>query len=148
MASSRQDAHESEHSADAHAADAHAPFDPAPVRTLSPGETPSPLWLPLVGIAIFLLGGIYLLTGQAEPGDASGSAPDESPPAAAAPAEAAPVEAAPAEARPPVRRPRPAASPADAAGVAPRKLSEEEMVQLKERVERARKAREAAQAPR
>lgn len=59
-----------------HADHGHDDFDPTPARNLSEGEPQSPSWLPILGAGLFLVGGVYFLSGQSDaaPGAASASA--------------------------------------------------------------------------
>ena len=42
----------------------HAAFDAEPATELSPGEPESPLWLPVVGIALFAAVGVWWSSGD------------------------------------------------------------------------------------
>ncbi|HZO16653.1 MAG TPA: hypothetical protein VFB62_25430 [Polyangiaceae bacterium] len=48
-------------------------FDAEPVRELAPGEPVTPMWLPLVGVALFGLAALYLLV-RADASSAGGAA--------------------------------------------------------------------------
>ena len=45
----------------------HEPFDPTPVTEAAPGEPNSPMWLPVLGAALFACVGIWWLTGSDAP---------------------------------------------------------------------------------
>ncbi len=72
--------------------EAHA-VDLEPVQTLSPGEAPTPAWVPAVGVALLLATAVYgLATGRNEAGSDPGGEADAKPsPAAVAPAAPTPV---------------------------------------------------------
>ncbi|MBW2453145.1 MAG: hypothetical protein JRI68_01465 [Deltaproteobacteria bacterium] len=55
---------------------AHEVFDAEPVQQLSEGEPRSPLWLPALGIALFVVFGLYLAVGDDDeaPGGPAGRA--------------------------------------------------------------------------
>jgi hypothetical protein len=125
--------------ASAHAHDDHDAFDGEPARELSPGEPRSPSWLPVVGVALFSLAGVYMLSGG------------DGPAAALTPPRPLPVEAAPTPPPPPpppaataTARSAPAQYPVPPLGdVAPagsgvRKLSPDQVDALKKRIEEAR----------
>jgi hypothetical protein len=129
--------------ASAHAHDVHDDqhaFDGEPARELSPGEPRSPNWLPVVGVALFSLVGVYMLSGG------------DGPAAALTPPRPLPVEAAPAPAPPPAPPPAATATARSApaqypvpplgdvapAGSGVRKLSPDQVEQLKKRIEEAR----------
>ena len=80
------------HDADAGGHDDH--FDPEPATALSPGESASPAWLPILGAGLFLVGGTYFLATPGAP-DAM-AAPSASVSASAAPRAIAPPSMAPA----------------------------------------------------
>lgn len=72
----------------------HEAFDPEPIRELPADEPRTPMWLPAVGVALFVaLGALFCLTGPrvTSPGATSASAvaPSSSASAAQAPAAAA-----------------------------------------------------------
>src|SRR5262249_33919656 len=100
-----------------------------PARTLGPDENPTPGWVPGVGAAVFVLAGIYFLSGSSEP----------STPGAAASAQAAPPPAATqivATAIP--ARPPPAAPGGNTAGAdAIRKMSPDQLKDLQRRIQEA-----------
>lgn len=130
------------HGAPAHAHHDHDHFDGEPAHELSPGEPRTPGWLPAVGLALFTVGAIWLLVS----GDA-----DKAEPVAAAdtkPAAAAPAHAPPPENGHPARmRPRPGrGTPPPAAGTAGvRKLTPDQIEELKKRIEKARQQRGVGQ---
>lgn len=110
----------------------HDDFDPEPTNELSPGEPRTPLWLSGLGAALFLLGAVYFLLPD------TGAAPANGADAAPAPVE---VAAAPKEAaamRP--TTPPPADAPTREEGAsAAKKLSPEQLAELRKRVEEMRK---------
>lgn len=127
------------HGASAHGHDAHDHFDGEPAKELSPGEPRTPSWLPALGLALFSVAALWLLTGN--------DAPVEGQPAAE-PAKAAAAEPAPA----PAPRPRGTAAPAlgrgEAAPPTPpvRKLPPERQAELKKVIAEAQaKAKAKAQ---
>ena len=85
------------HDADAGGHDDH--FDPKPATALSPGESASPAWLPILGAGLFLVGGTYFL--------ATPSAPETAP----APSASASASSAPAGAQVPLAPVRPTLPP-------------------------------------
>ena len=111
------------HGASAHAHDDHDAFDGEPAKELSPGEPRSPAWLPAVGLALFSCVAVYML--------ASGDAPASS--AVAVKPLVAPEAHAPAAAAPAARRGAPAP-----AGSGLRKLSPQQMEEMKKRIDEAR----------
>jgi hypothetical protein len=120
-------AHDAHASTDHHAHDAHA-FDGEPIATLPDDEPRTPGWLPLLGGAIFVAAfTAYLVSsrGPAEP-------PKVEEPKVAAPAA---TPAAPAPVAPARGGDRPAAAPSGSA----RRLTPEQMEQLKKRMEESRK---------
>lgn len=118
------------HGASAHAHDDHEAFDGEPAHELSPGEPRSPAWLPALGLAFFSCVAVYMLAGS----DASaGSAP----PKPLTPPEPAVTAAVPAPMPP---QPR-AAAPS---GSAVRRLSPDQIEQVRKRVEDARAKGQAA----
>src|SRR5580700_435058 len=67
-------AHDS-HDAAAHdpgAHDAHT-FDGEPARELAPGEPPTPAWIPALGAALFLAGGLTFIATASESNPAGGA---------------------------------------------------------------------------
>lgn len=108
---------------------AHA-FDGEPVKVLPPDEPRTPGWVPLLGVLLFVVGGVaVLLSGD----DASPGATPEKTSAEARPSPQA------AEARPP------AAQPPGGTPPALQRLSPEAMKAAQQRLDEAR-ARQAAQA--
>ncbi len=108
--SSSHDAHGD--TAAAHHHDDHA-FDGEPAKELSPGEPRTPSWLPMLGAALFVAGGIYLLARGGDAADAEGSAPPPVPVTAA-------VAAPPMPMPQPQQQPRPiqaGAVPSGAKGI-------------------------------
>jgi hypothetical protein len=142
--SSAHDAHGS--AAQAH--HDHDHFDGEPAHELSPGEPRTPGWLPAVGLALFTVGAVWLFVG----GDDAKAAPAaETKPAAAAPAPAPPPENG---GRPPRLRRRPGApgapgqgAPAGAGSGAVRKLTPQQIEDLKKRIDEARARRGQAGQP-
>ena len=119
-------------------------FDGEPTQELAPGEPRTPGWLPAVGLALFLGGGVAFLTmgddaAAAPAGAASASA---AAPAAAAPARPTPVVAAPLpRPAPPPPQILPSPVPADPGGLPPAlaKLSPEQRAELQRRLDAAKK---------
>ncbi|MBM4376075.1 MAG: hypothetical protein FJ095_13395 [Deltaproteobacteria bacterium] len=56
----------------------HESFDPTPVRELSPDESPTPLWLSALGVALLVVGAAVWLAGGRD------EAPSDARPAASA----------------------------------------------------------------
>lgn len=78
------------HEASAHAAHAaHDDFDPEPPTRLSPGETPSPWWLPILGVTFFTVAALMALASGGEEAAASDAVAPAALVEGAAPAEAA-----------------------------------------------------------
>jgi hypothetical protein len=102
------------HGHDAH--DAHA-FTGEPVQVLPADEPRSPGWLPLLGIALFTGAAVVFLAGQGGP---------------SIPVAAPVVKAAP---PPPSAAPAPGAAGSGAAPEAMRKLSPEQIQQMRKRLE-------------
>jgi len=119
----------------------HDDFDGEPTHELGPGEPPTPGWVPLVGLALFAVGGIYFLSTMDEEGDGSG----DKKPAAAVSAEVKPAPPAPSatarRARPPAR-PRPAGARPAASGNPALGLTKERARELLERAQKVRQQRE------
>ncbi|MFT3773472.1 MAG: hypothetical protein QM820_49480 [Minicystis sp.] len=129
------------HAAPAHAHDDHDAFDGEPAKELSPGEPRSPSWLPAVGLVLFSLAGVYMLSGGDGP-TSSLAAPRPLPvePATNAAAVAPQPQRNPAANAPqfpaPPSRPEAAPSPSGSAGV--RKLTKEQVDELKKKIGDAR----------
>jgi hypothetical protein len=102
------------HGHDAH--DVHV-FTGEPVQVLPADEPRSPGWLPLLGIALFTGAAVVFLAGQSGP-----SVPVPAPVAKAAPP-------------PPSAAPAPVAAGSGAAADAMRKLSPEQIQQMRKRLE-------------
>lgn len=141
MSDGHDDGHDHEDAADAH--DDHG-FDGEPAKELGPEEPMTPMWLPGLGAAIFVVGAILMLTrGDAAAGSGSGTG--------AAPQKvAAPIASA--GARPPMERvaPRPmperpgAAQPAGSGSAGPgRKLSTDQLKELQKRIKEAQEKKQA-----
>jgi hypothetical protein len=121
----------------AHDAD-HA-FDGEPVKALAADEPKTPGWLPLLGIALFIILGVYAIAGERDE-RAAFTPPTRVAVAAQPAASAAGAGSAAARPRRNINIPRPSVSAA-----APRKrLSPEEIQALKKRLEDAKKPGEAA----
>lgn len=118
--------------------DEHDDFDGEPAQELGPGEPETPNWVPLLGVALFVVGGIYFLSTMDDEGDSS---PKDEP---AATAQAKPTLPPPAAtpARP-AARPRPAAAPG-ASGKPALGLTKEKARELLEQAQERRRKREAA----
>ena len=130
-------AHGHDQAAQAH--DAHDDFDPEPANELSPDEPRSPAWLPVLGVALFLAGGIWFLA-RGGGDEKSGVAASAS---AAASAAAAPVNA------PPATPVRPAVTggtraPGGASNAPPEMLDREKQRKLQEMLKERRGAGSAA----
>jgi hypothetical protein len=135
-------AHQDPRAVAAHDADAHA-FDGEPARALPADEPPTPLWVPALGLALFVVAGVAFLAGNApdapaQPAPARGAAEAERHPASK-PAEQKPAAAAPQ----PIQRPAPgAAAPGAAPSGVPsaniRKLTAEEVDAMRKRIMEAR----------
>jgi hypothetical protein len=126
------------HDSAAHAHDAHDDFDPEPATELSPGEPKSPSWLPLLGVGLFLAGGIWFLARGGD--EKNGAAPSAS---ASVSAAAAPVKA------PPATPARPAVTggtraPGGASNAPPEMLDREKQKKLQEMLRERRGAGSAA----
>jgi hypothetical protein len=115
----------------------HHAFDPEPIRELPADEPQTPLWLPAVGLALFVIFGAYLALGGGEAPAEGTSATAEAPPEAAAPT--APAAAAP-QAPPGPPAGRPAAQPLD-------QLSPEQRQALEERIRKMREQRQQGARP-
>jgi hypothetical protein len=80
------------------AAHAHDEFDPEPTQELSPGEPRTPLWLPVLGVFLFVVGAIVFLTSSSadaktdEPARADAAAVEAPPSPAPAPRPVAPTQ--------------------------------------------------------
>ena len=70
---------------------AHQVFDAEPVRELAEGEPHTPLWLPVLGIALFVLFGLYFALGDDDEATAGAAAASASAAASEATASAAPA---------------------------------------------------------
>lgn len=112
-------------------AHAHA-FDGEPVQVLPPDEPRTPGWVPLLGVLLFVLGGVVILL-SGDDDAASGTAPEKTTAETTRPQAAAPPA------------PQPPAPPG-AAPTAPavQRLSPEQAKLLQQRLDDAR-ARQAAQ---
>ena len=109
-------AHEGAHAHDAHA---HDDFDPNPPTELGADEPRTPLWLSMLGLALFTLGALYWFAG-------SGDAPSKGTTASSVAAAVAPAAQKPA---------------ADVAAAKPRQLSRAEVDQLQKQIEAMRAAK-------
>ncbi|WP_437277569.1 hypothetical protein WME90_40990 [Sorangium sp. So ce375] len=107
-------AHHEAHAAAAHDVSDHHGFDGEPARALPADEPPTPNWVPALGLAVFVVAGVTCLAMSSDDSAAGQAAPASARPAAAA-ARPAAAEARPAQAgvRP---APQPAARPAVPAG--------------------------------
>jgi hypothetical protein len=108
----------------------HDDFDPEPTNELSPGEPRTPLWLSGLGAALFLLAAVYFLLPDKDAAPAVGAAAAEVVEVAAAPKE-------PAAMRPTAPPPVDAPTREDGANAA-KKLSPEQLAELRKRVEQMR----------
>jgi hypothetical protein len=108
--------------------DAHDAFDGEPATALPADEPRSPAWLPLLGLALFLGAGVYFLVGGDDPGGAAEKlAPME-------------LQAPPAPQAPQAARAPQAAPPGQPADNALRKMTPQQMEELRKKVEAARAA--------
>ena len=111
----------------------HDHFDGEPTNELSPGEPRTPGWLPALGLALFTAAAVWMLVGSDAEGAGSAQLAAEQKPIAAAPAPEAPAAAEP------IMRPRPqAGAEPQPAGSAVRKLTPQQVDDLKKRIEEAR----------
>ena len=113
------------HGASAHAHDDHDAFDGEPAKELSPGEPRSPAWLPAVGLMFFSCVAVYMLAGSDPAGGAAPPKPLEAPPQPVV----MPAHPMPAQ--------RADAAPAGSGG-ALRKLSPEQLEEVRKKIEEAR----------
>jgi len=94
--------------------DGHEAFDGEPVQELSEGEPRSPLWLPALGIALFVVFGLYLAMGDDDETAAGGAAGSAQPSTAASVDETGKlVQPPPGLKRPPAQPQNPARSDVD-----------------------------------
>jgi hypothetical protein len=102
------------------------PFDPTPIQALPPDEPPTPSWLPIVGVALFVVvGSWWALSGDdAATGAAAGSSAPPVKASAAPDARGAPTPEAAASAAPGVERRQP--------------RTREQLDALRERLEKSR----------
>jgi hypothetical protein len=122
------------HDAPAHATSHHVhDFDGEPATQLPADEPRTPSWVPLLGLALFVVVGAALLVRQAGPV----RAPEQQ--AAAAPMQPA-AQAAPPAAAPP----RPAVAGPQPSGSGRPTMSPDQMRDLQKRVEEARRRRAEA----
>ena len=124
-----------EHDDEHDAADAHHDhdFDGEPAKELSPGEPHTPNWVPLVGVAVFVAGALFLVTQrEAAPPDAAGAKP----PTPAAQTVAQPQQPQP---RPIQAQPRPAPAGSDSPL---KKLTPDQIKDLQKRVQEAREKKQ------
>lgn len=105
-------------------------FDPEPTQQLSPGEPQSPLWLPALGLVLFVIAGVFLTLRD---GDESAQAASSATSAAAVSA-AASIPALKLSAQPPGKPSAP-----------PRRLTPEQLEDFKERMRRMREQRQKNQ---
>lgn len=105
----------------AHADDDHAhAFDGEPIQTLPADEPPTPSWLPLLGLLLFVCAGVALLVTGGTPDDSAGKA---APPAQTAqPADAAPEVPRPSPPPKAPANPAPAGSEAPLGGLTPEQV--------------------------
>jgi hypothetical protein len=133
------------HAAAAH--DAHA-FTGEPVRELPADETPTPNWLPLLGLALFTSAAVVFLAGRADRGakPEDGAQANQAAVTVAPPAPSPqPARVVPAAQPPPQLAPRPqpaqptqAAQPAQPAAVAPAlpsKLTPEQAAEIRKKIQ-------------
>jgi hypothetical protein len=113
----------------------HHAFDPEPIRELAPDEPQTPMWLPVLGLALLAVFGMYLALGGGEE-----VAPSADEGAAVAPT---PETASPPPAIVPTVLPLPAERPTRPPGAAPtgsafERLTPEQRQQLEERLRQMR----------
>ncbi len=126
------------HHATADHHETHA-FDDTPVQELSADEPRTPGWMPVLGLALFVVAAVaYLLGGDAPATDAHASVPAVTAPAPAPAPVPQPVPQAQAAAK---------AQAANAQADAIRRLTPEQIADLRKRIEEARKQREAEGKP-
>lgn len=117
----------------------HEPFDPTPVTEAAPGEPNSPMWLPVLGAALFACVGIWWLTGSDAPAAENVAITSASASASASAVAPKPPSASARAVRTVAPRPRPAPNPSGAAKLTPE--------QLRKRRDAIRKLRAAKKAP-
>lgn len=130
-------AHHHAPAAAAHDASDHHDFDGEPARALPADEPPTPGWVPALGLALFATAGIALLAMSS--GDEPAEPRDTRPAAAVQAAPAARPQPSPAD-TPKAAADAKAAAPAGAASDRPnlRRMSPEELQQIRQRVMEAR----------
>lgn len=117
--------HDHEHDDAAEAHDDHG-FDGEPARELGPEEPATPMWLPGLGAAIFVLGAVFLLASGATENEGASAPPRPAPPVM--------TNAAP--------KPAPTAAAAAPGSVNPvRKLSPDQLKDLQKRIQEAQEKR-------
>lgn len=133
--------------ADGHGDHDHASdFDGEPTRELAPGEPRTPGWVPAVGLALFLAGGVAFLTMD----DDAATAPAQGAASAVAAATAAPGQPSPGVVAAPLPRPSPqllpSPAPADPAGLPPGigNITPQQRAELQKQLEARAKAQRPA----
>lgn len=109
----------------------HDDFDPEPTNELSPGEPRTPLWLSGLGAALFLLAAVYFLLPDKEAAPTVGAA-------TVAAEVVAPALEQPEPAIRPVTPRRPEAPTQEEGASAVKRLSPEQLAELRKRVEQMR----------
>lgn len=126
MSASAHDDHASGHAPGA--GSGHDAYDGEPATELGPGEPRTPLWLPAVGAALFVLAGIVLVSRDG---------------ADAAPAKARAEGAATAAPAAPTAAPMQATRPAPPAGGSARPVSPDQARELQRKIDEMRRQRGA-----
>ncbi len=116
-------------------------FDPEPVRVLPPDEPRTPLWVPLLGLALFVIAGTWVLLFSGGSGP-EGQGPDKQSAAKTTPPSELAVQ--PVAPPPQMRLPTPGATPSSPSV---QRLSPEQAKALQERLEQMRNRGVTAQPP-
>jgi len=133
------DAHDHDHE---DAADAHHDhdFDGEPAKELSPDEPHTPGWVPLLGAALFVLGGVYfLMQGDGGSGGSGAATTQQTVAMPQQPRPAQPLQA-PARAGQPGQAAPAGSDPAPAV----KKLTPDQVKDLQKKIQEAKQKREAA----
>jgi hypothetical protein len=133
-------AHHDDDAARAHDAGSHD-FDGEPARALPADEPPTPVWVPALGLALFVMTGVVFLASGASEAPAAERADAEQ--SRKAQPQTPQLAQEPATPPTPTARPAPeeAAVPGSGAGTPPgtvRKISPQELDELKKRIQEAR----------
>lgn len=137
-------AHSHDHAVAAHGADAHH-FDGEPAGELPADEPPTPIWVPILGLVLFVLAGTAFLAGAAADAPATAPAQGTEKEAAARPAPTPPAQRPDAQALPaglqqiqPLQRGVPAIASGSVPAANLRKLTPEEEAAMRKRLLEAR----------